>query len=132
MEEHITPEAMYANQTEHMLRPCDIQPLLEHYKAPTAKSGMLVAWYPRKQSVNKPHIGIVHRVHNPFLDILVLTEAAPFKESVLHVTDPRLRLPHRDETSGCWDYTDEYREHRKWLRWVEKRITDLERSLKKD
>jgi len=130
--EGISPEAHFMNQPQHALRPVDIQPLLAKYKAPKVRFGMQVTWYRYDHADNKPSVGIVTRVGDPFIDVLVITEAAPLKESVPHLTDPRLQLPERGEGIGCWDFTEETRFMANILRRMEARLADLERELKKD
>jgi len=132
MVESINPEAHYFNQSPHGLRPIDIQPQLAKYKAPKVRFGMLVSWYRYGHTDNRPSVGIVTRAGDPFLEILVPTEAAPLKESVPHVSDPRLRLPASEEGTGSWDYTEEYRVQVGWMRKAEARLADLERAVKKD
>lgn len=114
------------------LTPKDIQADMQKYKQPTVYRGMPVIWHPHGIVSNRGAVvAFVTSCHPNRNNVALFIPGHRFgiRESVLHVSDPRLKLGNDQRENGAWDYTEAHLEDQKQRESLLDRIGSLEKKL---
>lgn len=97
------------------------------FKMPQVLPGTAVFWYKNALKSSDPQIGYVLKCASRSVQLYI-----PRTNQIMyvcrHVDDPKLRLNSDQREDGAWDFTDEYREIKRFREEIGARLEALEQK----
>lgn len=102
--------------------------MVDDFTMPVPSAGMPVLWYAAGvKTGRKPEVGFILNVGNR--SVRLRTAFGELKETVRHVSDPKLQLNRDQREGGAWDFTDEHYHKASWTAEVDQRLRQIEARL---